>query len=318
MKEINNYLDNVFRTFPKTKQILDLKDDILSSMEDRYNELKSSGKSKEEAIGIVISDFGNVDELIKEFDITHGDEREEVAALTIEDVNEYLSVYQRASKFLGIGILLSVIGVSLLILTYQLNDNWFLSGMSDTVIMMGGLIPLLLFVAIATGMFIFAVMIINKYKDIEYTHTLPTSAREYIELKSSLFHKIFVRTAIISIIIIILSPISLFISSLINDFSISYGVVAMLLIIAVALYMIIYHGGIKLSYMTLLKVGAYEKRTNKMINSVAAIVFPLAVIIFLVSGLVFNQWHINWIVFPIAGILYGMFVEAYKIVKEKK
>ena len=38
-------------------------------MEDKYNELKSEGKSENEAIGIVISEFGNIDELINELDI---------------------------------------------------------------------------------------------------------------------------------------------------------------------------------------------------------------------------------------------------------
>lgn len=32
-------------------------------MEDKYNELISDGKSDNEAIGIVISEFGNLDEL---------------------------------------------------------------------------------------------------------------------------------------------------------------------------------------------------------------------------------------------------------------
>ena len=39
-------------------------------MEEKYRELKRSGKSENEAIGIVISEFGNINELIDELGIT--------------------------------------------------------------------------------------------------------------------------------------------------------------------------------------------------------------------------------------------------------
>ena len=39
---------------------------MLRTMEDKYEELKMEGKSENEAIGIVISEFGNIDELIDE------------------------------------------------------------------------------------------------------------------------------------------------------------------------------------------------------------------------------------------------------------
>ena len=38
-------------------------------MEDKYVELKAEGKSENEAIGIVISEFGNMEELIRELGI---------------------------------------------------------------------------------------------------------------------------------------------------------------------------------------------------------------------------------------------------------
>ena len=63
MDTIKNYLDNMFSAFPKTAEISKIKENLFSNMEDKYNELKQSGKSENEAIGIVISEFGNIDEL---------------------------------------------------------------------------------------------------------------------------------------------------------------------------------------------------------------------------------------------------------------
>ena len=40
METIKSYLDNMFAGMPKTPALIKLKEDLLSSMEDKYNELK--------------------------------------------------------------------------------------------------------------------------------------------------------------------------------------------------------------------------------------------------------------------------------------
>jgi hypothetical protein len=62
MNTIRNYLDNMFLGLPDTEEVIRAKKELLTMMEDKYNELKDSGKAENEAIGIVISEFGNLDE----------------------------------------------------------------------------------------------------------------------------------------------------------------------------------------------------------------------------------------------------------------
>lgn len=69
METIKTYLENMFRNLPKTKEIEHLKNELLSNMEERYNELKNEGKRENEAVGIVISEFGNIDELMEGLNI---------------------------------------------------------------------------------------------------------------------------------------------------------------------------------------------------------------------------------------------------------
>lgn len=63
METIKNYLENMFSHLPNTPEVQKAKYELYQMMEDKYNELISEGKSDNEAIGIVISDFGNLDEL---------------------------------------------------------------------------------------------------------------------------------------------------------------------------------------------------------------------------------------------------------------
>lgn len=66
MDVILSYLDNMFLTMPKTQEVQRAKEELLSMMEDKYNELIAEGKKENEAIGIVISEFGDISELMEE------------------------------------------------------------------------------------------------------------------------------------------------------------------------------------------------------------------------------------------------------------
>ena len=63
METIKNYLETMFANMPNTPEVRRAKDELLSMMEDKYNELIAEGVSENAAVGTVISEFGNLDEL---------------------------------------------------------------------------------------------------------------------------------------------------------------------------------------------------------------------------------------------------------------
>jgi uncharacterized membrane protein len=60
-----------------------------------------------------------------------------------------------------------------------------------------------------------------------------------------------------------------------------------------------------------------KRKEDKVIGAVAACIWPLAVAAFLFCGFVYDLWHIAWIIFPIVGILFGMFSAVYSIITDK-
>ena len=56
METIRNYLENMFLNLPRTSEVMKAKMELGQMMEDKYNELIASGKSDNEAVGIVISE----------------------------------------------------------------------------------------------------------------------------------------------------------------------------------------------------------------------------------------------------------------------
>ena len=63
MEVLRNYLETMFAKMPETEDVKREKQELWSMMEDKYNELITAGKQENEAIGTVISEFGNLDEL---------------------------------------------------------------------------------------------------------------------------------------------------------------------------------------------------------------------------------------------------------------
>lgn len=69
MEAIREYLNNLFMSLPETPEVLRAKAELLEMMEDKYEELIQEGKTEQEAVGIVISEFGNLEELAEELGI---------------------------------------------------------------------------------------------------------------------------------------------------------------------------------------------------------------------------------------------------------
>ncbi|MCI8306886.1 MAG: hypothetical protein HFH14_02435, partial [Lachnospiraceae bacterium] len=69
MDALREYLNNLFLGLPETPEVLRAKAELLENMEDKYEELIREGKTEKEAIGIVISEFGDLQELAGELGI---------------------------------------------------------------------------------------------------------------------------------------------------------------------------------------------------------------------------------------------------------
>lgn len=65
-ERIRKEVNTLFQNAPNTKRANDLKDEIISNAEDKYEDLVKQGTSEEEALQTVIKEIGNVDELIEE------------------------------------------------------------------------------------------------------------------------------------------------------------------------------------------------------------------------------------------------------------
>lgn len=322
METIKVYLENMFAGLPKTSQMTDLKNNILSNMEEKYNELKAAGKSENEAIGIVISEFGNIDELVNELGIKKDEPQDDQPFITREETYAYLAAKKKLGAQISIGVFLCILAPATLILISRLFEDGLLwSGLSEDAGNIIGLIPLFILIAVAVAIFIYSGMNFERYEYIEKGVNLPAGMKSELQKKYDEFSPTYSKSLIIGVCLLILSPTALFITSAMDGDMSTYGVVILLCIVAFTVPDFIYFGSIRESYSALLKIGEYtieKKEENKAVSAAAAIVWPLAAMIYLFCGFVYHMWGTAWVIFPITGILYGIFCSVYSIVKDKK
>ena len=301
METIKNYIENMFSGLPKNEATRRAKEELLSNMEDKYNELKSQGKSENEAIGIVISEFGNIDELIKELGINVEDKNSDFRTITMEEAEKFLEVKKETGKTIALGVVLCILGVAVLVLIAGL-----LKGVG------GAIGAILMFVMIAAGvaLFIPAGIKLNKYEYLKANIYLPDQLKLYIEEKREAFVGKFITCIVLGVVLCILSVTPVIVLSMLKANYSHLGAAILLCIVSIAVYLFVTAGSVYGAYDMLLQRGDFapkNKKSEKVVSAVASVVWPLTVVAFLIWGFIFHGWYISWILFPIVGIIFGAF-----------
>ncbi len=131
--KIKNYVEVLFSDLPKTRKALELKEEILSNMNERYNDYIREGKSENQAYSLVISNLGDVDEMLKEITPT-------------EDFSKKEDYYRlRNAKYRAIATMLFILGPAVLIGSNSVGMN------SDI-----GLVIMLVLIALGVGLNVYA------------------------------------------------------------------------------------------------------------------------------------------------------------------
>lgn len=156
METIINYFDHIFMALPLTAEVQKAKDELLGMAEDRYHELKEQGKTENEAVGTVIEEFGNIDELASDLGVDFQTTNlENQHFISRKDAENYLNLYERSDRQLGLGVFLLFLSPLMLIILGLLNSGMRMI-VTPAVIGCVGVPFLLVFVAVGLCLIIFS------------------------------------------------------------------------------------------------------------------------------------------------------------------
>lgn len=134
-EKIKNYVDLLFEDVPRSQKANELRNELLSNLNDRYEALIAEGKTENEAYGLAVAELGNVDELIKDL-------------MPDKEITERVNAERkRKAFFTSIAIFMYIISCALFPLLDMLDIN---ENISITVFF--------LIIAVATGLLIYVNM----------------------------------------------------------------------------------------------------------------------------------------------------------------
>lgn len=232
--------------------------------------------------------------------------------VSFEEAEDFLMLNRKAAPRIATGVLLCILSPVCLILLAMLSERVWPFGevvmtVSEHVAGAVGLCVLLLHVAIAVALFITTGMSLSQY---EYMET------ELLDLSDDLFRMIFdekeqfaptFRSSItIGVVLCIVGAIPLLVLSLFTGESpfLVIGLCITLVFVAVGVFLMVYAGIIHGSFEKLLQTGDYTPGRKKM-EPLSGAYWSVVVAIYLCYSFVTGNWGSSWMIFPVAGVLFG-------------
>ena len=321
METIRNYLESMFLNLPNTPEVYKAKNELWQMMEDKYTELKAEGKSENEAIGIVISEFGNLDELAQDLGIAsfvHNPQMPPVGRpLSLEDVKTYLKDYARHSYRISLGVMLCILSVCGPIFC----DAVFGSVSSDLFDAIG-ITFMFVLAAIGVGLFIYSGVQINRWNYVKNERIVTDFATtKYIQHELERYKPTYALLLTIGIVLCIICAIpAILLDALFdsNPFWSDMSGAFVMIFIAIGVFFIVMASIRFGSYKTLLRLndgttvgGNYVpdqqmKYKNSTVRAIMSVYWPTVTCLYLCWSFLTFDWGVTWIIWPIAAITHTL------------
>ncbi len=327
METIKNYLEAMFANLPHTPEVIKAKDELWQMMEDKYNELREEGRSENEAVGVVISEFGNLDELAETLGLEKAVEeshelmeQEPRRALTMDEVRDFLHSQMARGSMTGIGVLFCISCPIWVILL----DGTFLEGI--------GVMLMFIQIALAVGLFVFSG---TRHAGWKYIYNEPCSidyaTAEYVASEKKRYQVGLTGQRTIGILMCALCwvPLMLLDSIGLTRLKVmdNIGAVLLLLMVGIGVFFIVNSSIVKASFEKILKLN--DEKTmgsrfvdaqeplyeNPRMNDIKSVFWPTITCIYLSYSFLTFHWGRSWLIWPIAGIVHSCLFKKNRVAR---
>lgn len=277
MEAIREYLSNMFMNLPETPQVLRAKAELMEMMEDKYEELIAEGMSEKEAVGTVISEFGNLDELAQELGIGDFMKKEEEPQEKKsrhadrrwgpEEAKKYVAFAKTHARYVALGVMFCIWGPFL----ESVFDGAINQGYLGTLVgnLLGNM-GMFLLVGVAVVLFVLASTRTKEYGKVSrYTIALDEEAAAYVRENQERDEKRRVLKTCIGVFLCIFSVVPSMGSGLCrNLFAKAILDSSVLFIAGIGVYLLVSGSSLKNRYQELAKATAnYEREQSTNTNT---------------------------------------------------
>lgn len=194
-------------------------------------------------------------------------QKESLTKLSLEEATEYMNVVSKVSKWIGLGVVLCILGpaamIGLLGFSIETDSTRVLTEEAAGGL---GLAILLILVAAGVALLITHGMKLSKYEYLEKeTFTLEYGVYGIVEKKKEAFETAFRRSVTLGVILCIISvvPIMLAVAVNANEQTYIWCTSILLIFVALGVFLFIWSGEIRSSYDKILQVGDFSPENKE-------------------------------------------------------
>ncbi|HKL79917.1 MAG TPA: permease prefix domain 1-containing protein [Mobilitalea sp.] len=143
--KLRRYIDGLFKEVPQTKNVVELKEEMLQNLREKYEDLLHEGKSEEAAFNIAVAGIGDINELVGNMS--------QVSKTVVTEKDK-----QKSAMLTSIAVMLYILSIIPIMLFLGSSSNFF-----------NGLIGFIVMITLATGTLVYNGMTKPKYFAVEDT-----------------------------------------------------------------------------------------------------------------------------------------------------
>lgn len=314
MHAIEQHIDYLFQDLPETDEIKRIKNDLYLNAMDRFDELRANGKTESEALGTIIIEMGELDELLESLGYDQYQDLRDYSTNTLSEAKFLIESYNQESNKIAFGILTIMVGAGLIPTLATFN------------LIAVGVVLLLVFVAVAVALFIYGGLKLEALEkslnDEDNVFYLTDEDYGIVEEYYMSFRESNRYRVPLGVMLSIASAIPILLLSFYGtQLQIErYGIILLLTMVGAGVYQFVKYGMVDTAYEKVLNLGDYsveELQFQKKLEPMAGIFWIVITIVYLTWSFLMMAWHISWIIWPIAGMLWGAITMILKMMSDQ-
>ncbi len=271
----------------------------------------------------VTTDYLLKDEFGEELPSPQTDKEEcNLRKVSLEEANEFIAVKDRTAPMVALAVMLCILSPVPLLTLLGLYEMG-LSKLTENASAGLGTIAMLLFIVPAVALFITSGMKTSKFEYLEKEPIeLAYGVSGMVKERQSQLRDNHIRSCVLGVCLCVLAVLPIFATVFVEsqDGLAIFGVCAMFILVSFGVYTLVKSGIIWATTEKLLQQDDYSienKEKEKKLEPFNAIYWSIVTAIYLGYSFITFNWHISWIVWPVAGVLYGV-IEGFAMLTNKK
>lgn len=244
-----------------------------------------------------------------------------IKRVSMETANEFLEWRKKAAVRIATGVFLCILSPITLFILLASSTVPSL-GVSENVAASLGLSVLLIIVAVAVMLFVLCDLKNAPFKFIDKEpFETDYGVTGMVKEKQKEYKNSYTLYNVLGVFLCVISPIPLFMGAFSeNEFLVMVMLTVTMTIVGIGVTLFVVAGVRQASMQKLLKEGEFSqnKKTSEKLNSAVQSVYWLVVTAaYLGWSFVTNDWHITWIIWPVAAVLSGIIEVVCNLVEVK-